>query len=130
MVQLSPEKCNKSHKIIHKMKLKHLLLILVIPAAATVAFWYYTRKPEVKTPVAVDHSKQEIKTLRDELSAKDSLMFVMAGQIADLRDSVEKLKNVKPVTKIVKKNEKVIPISDASSAYFTGILSKRYSKGK
>ena len=112
------------------MKLKHLLLILVIPAAATVAFWYYTRKPEVKTPVAVDHSKQEIKSLRDELSAKDSLMFVMAGQIADLRDSVEKLKNVKPVTKIVKKNEKVIPISDASSAYFTGILSKRYSKGK
>jgi hypothetical protein len=57
-------------------------------------------------------------------------MFVMAGQIADLRDSVEKLKNVKPVTKIVKKNEKVVPISDASSAYFTGILSKRYSKGK
>jgi hypothetical protein len=112
------------------MKLKHLLLILVIPAAATVAFWYYTRKPEVKIPVAVDHSKQEIKSLRDELSAKDSLMFVMAGQIADLRDSVEKLKNVKPVTKIVKKNEKVIPISDASSAYFTGILSKRYSKGK
>lgn len=112
------------------MKLKHLLLILAIPAAATVAFWYFTRNPEVEKPVVVDHSKQEIKTLRDELSAKDSLMFVMAGQIADLRDSVEKLKNVKPITKIVKKNEKVIPISDASSAYFTGILSKRYSKGK
>ena len=112
------------------MKLKHLLLILVIPAAATVAFWYYTRKPEVKTPVAVDHSKQEIKSLRDKLSAKDSLMFVMAGQIADLRDSVEKLKNVKPVTKIVKKNEKVVPISDASSKLYTSILSKRYSKDK
>jgi hypothetical protein len=114
------------------MKLKHLLLILIVPAAATAGFWYYTSKPKVETPVAVeDHSKQEIKTLRDELSAKDSLMFVMAGQIADLRDSVEKLKNVKPVTiKTVKKNEKVVPISDASSAYFTGILSKRYSKGK
>jgi len=112
------------------MKLKHLLLILVIPAAATVAFWYFTRKPEVEKPVAVDHSKQEIKTLRDELSAKDSLLFVMAGQIAELRDSVEKLKNVKPVTKIIKKNEKVIPISDASSKYYTSVLSKRYSKSK
>jgi hypothetical protein len=112
------------------MKLKHLLLILVIPAAATVAFWYFTRKPEVEKPVVEDHSKQEIKTLRDELSAKDSLMFVMAGQIADLRDSVEKLKN-KPVTvKIIKKNEKVIPISDASSKYYTSVLSKRYSKSK
>jgi len=112
------------------MKLKHLLLILVIPAAATAGFWYFTSKPKVERPMVEDHSKQEIKTLRDELSAKDSLLFVMAGQIADLRDSVEKLKNVKPVTKIVKKNEKVVPISDASSAYFTGILSKRYSKGK
>ena len=54
----------------------------------------------------------------------------MAGQIADLRDSVEKLKNVKPVTKIVKKNEKVVPISDASSKLYTSILSKRYSKDK
>ena len=112
------------------MKLKHLLLILVIPAAATVAFWYFTSKPKVETPMAVDHSKQEIKTLRDELSAKDSLLFVMAGQIADLRDSVEKLKNVKPITKIIKKNEKVIPISDVSSKYYTSILSKRYTKNK
>ena len=112
------------------MKLKHLLLILVIPAAATVAFWYFTSKPKVETPMAVDHSKQEIKTLRDELSAKDSLLFNMAGQIADLRDSVEKLKNVKPITKIIKKNEKVIPISDVSSKYYTSILSKRYTKNK
>jgi len=112
------------------MKLKHLLLILVIPAAATAGFWYFTSKPEVERPMVEDHSKQEIKTLRDELSAKDSLLFNMAGQIADLRDSVEKLKNVKPVTKIVKKNEKVVPISDASSKYFTSILSKRYTKGK
>jgi len=113
------------------MKLKHLLLILIVPAAATAGFWYYTSKPKVETPVAVeDHSKQEIKTLRDELSAKDSLLFGMAGQIAELRDSVEKLKNVKPVTKIVKKNEKVVPISDASSKLYTSILSKRYSKGK
>ena len=112
------------------MKLKHLLLILVIPAASTAGFWYFTSKPEVETPLVEDHSKQEIKTLRDELSAKDSLLFNMAGQIADLRDSVEKLKNVKPVTKIVKKNEKVVPISDASSKYFTSILSKRYTKGK
>jgi len=112
------------------MKLKHLLLILVIPAAATAAFWYFTSKPKVETPMVVDHSKQEIKTLRDELSAKDSLLFVMAGQIADLRDSVEKLKNVKPITKIIKKNEKVIPISDVSSKYYTSILSKRYTKNK
>jgi hypothetical protein len=114
------------------MKLKHLLLILVVPAAATAAFWYFTSKPKVKEPepVVVDHDKQEIKTLRDELSAKDSLLFNMAGQIADLRDSVEKLKNVKPITKIIKKNEKVIPISDASSKYYTSILSKRYTKNK
>ena len=112
------------------MKLKHLLLILVIPAASTAAFWYFTSKTKVETPMVVDHSKQEIKTLRDELSAKDSLLFVMAGQIADLRDSVEKLKNVKPITKIIKKNEKVIPISDVSSKYYTSILSKRYTKNK
>jgi len=115
------------------MKLKHLVLIVAVPAVATAAFWYFTSKPKVKEPepVVVDHDKQEIKTLRDELSAKDSLLFNMAGQIADLRDSVDKLKKVKPVTiKTVKKNEKVVPISDASSAYFTGILSKRYSKGK
>jgi Tfp pilus assembly protein PilO len=112
------------------MKLKHLLLILLIPAAATVAFWYFTKPAKVDKPVAVDHSKQEIKSLRDEMAQKDSLLFNMAGQIAELRDSVEKLKNVKPITKIVKKNEKVIPISDASSKLYTSILSKRYSKGK
>lgn len=105
-------------------------MILVIPAAATVAFWYFTRPTEVKKPAVVDNSKQEIKSLRDGMAQKDSLLFVMAGQIAELRDSVEKLKNVKPVTKIIKKNEKVVPISDASSKYFTSILSKRYSKGK
>jgi len=64
------------------------------------------------------------------MAYKDSLLFAMAGQIAELRDSVEKLKNVKPVTKIIKKNEKVVPISDASSKYYTSILSKRYTKGK
>lgn len=112
------------------MKLKHLLLILAIPAAATVAFWYFTKPAEVKTPKAVDYSKGEIKSLKDGMAYKDSLLFAMAGQIAELRDSVEKLKNVKPVTKIIRKNEKVIPISDASSKLYTSILSKRYSKGK
>lgn len=103
---------------------------MLIPAAATVAFWYFTKPAEVKKPVAVDHSKQEIKSLRDEMAQKDSLLFNMAGQIAELRDSVEKLKNVKPITKIIRKNEKVVPISDASSKLYTSILSKRYSKGK
>lgn len=112
------------------MKLKHLLLILVIPAAATAGFWYFTRPAEVKTPVAADYSKGEIKSLRDAMSYKDSLLFSMAGQIAELRDSVEKLKNIKPVTKIIRKNEKVIPISDVSSKYYTSILSKRYTKNK
>lgn len=112
------------------MKLKHLLLILVIPAAATVAFWYFTRPTKVEVPVVKDNSKGQIESLRHAVSEKDSLLFAMAGQIAELRDSVEKLKNVKPVTKIIKKNEKVVPISDASSKLYTSILSKRYSKGK
>ena len=113
------------------MKLKHLLLILAIPAAATVAFWYFAKPaPVVELPAAVDYSKGEIKSLKDGMAQKDSLLFAMAGQIAELRDSVEKLKNVKPITKIVKKNEKVVPISDASSKLYTSILSKRYSKGK
>ena len=114
------------------MKLKHLVLIVAVPAVATAAFWYFTSKPKVKEPepAAVDYSKGEIKSLKDGMAQKDSLLFAMAGQIAELRDSVEKLKNVKPVTKIVKKNEKVVPISDASSKLYTSILSKRYSKGK
>lgn len=113
------------------MKLKHLLLIIAILTATGLAFWYLAKPaPVVEPPAAVDYSKGEIKSLKDGMAQKDSLLFAMAGQIADLRDSVEKLKNVKPVTKIVKKNEKVVPISDVSSKLYTSILSKRYSKDK
>jgi hypothetical protein len=106
------------------MKAKHVIIVLVICGVGYLLSTMFNKKES-----APKNNSQNIYVakLKGELSYRDSIEFVMATQIAMLRDSIEILKE-KPKTVKIYKHEKTIPVSVSSSKYYTELLSKRYQR--
>ena len=105
----------------------------IIAVLLAACIWMYIENRKiVSTYSEFTNASQTVLTTNEK---QRNLIAIMETRLAEMRDTIDILLTEKQqlidnpivVTKtVIKKNEKVIPISRTASEYFNGILAKRY----
>jgi len=110
-----------------------VLYSIIAVLLAGLIYSYIQQRDSANVLKNMDYELSKLKLDYDERNEEIALMENLIDQLNDtvklLQSENASIKN-KPIiiTKIVKKNEKVIPVSHSSSEYFINVLTKRYKQ--
>lgn len=109
---------------------KLLYAIIAILLAITL-FMFFDQQDMMKTTKELYIQHQD---MLHRVGEQQNTLNTLQGEMESMRDSLDRLnqeneklkKNPIIITKTIKKNEKIVPVSEHASKYYNSILAKRY----